>query len=204
MDNNFVDINEYIPNLIIDVRYFGDYNFVGTRVDGYNSPIVYLSKQACDALFKVNQEINDMGYQLKIYDGYRPQMAVDHFVRWASDIDDTKMKDIFYPDVDKKDLFDKGYIASKSSHSRGSTIDLTIFDPKTNKDLDMGGYFDYFGEISSSNYSNLSDTQLQNRKLLKNTMIKYGFKPLDEEWWHYTLIDEPYPDTYFNYPIYNE
>ena len=201
MNDNFVDISKYIPNLILDVRYNGDYNFVGTKIDGYNAPKVYLTLEACNSLFKVNEEINKLGYQLKIYDGYRPQSAVEHFIRWAKDIDDIKMKDIFYPDIDKKDLFIKGYIAEKSSHSRGSTVDLTIFDTKNNMDLDMGGYFDYFGQSSSSDYTNLNTVQLSNRKLLKDTMEKYGFKHLNEEWWHYTLINEPYKDTYFDFDI---
>lgn len=201
INKDFVEISKYIPNLILDVRYSSDYNFVGTKIDGYNASKIFLTTKACDALNKVNSEVNKLGYQLKIYDGYRPQKAVEHFIRWAKDIDDIKMKDIFYPNINKKDLFIKGYIAEKSSHSRGSTVDLTLFDTKTNSDLDMGGYFDYFGESSSSDYTNLTKTQLTNRKLLKDVMAKYGFKHLEEEWWHYTLINEPYPDTYFNFDI---
>ena len=128
-------------------------------------------------------------------------MAVDHFLRWAQDVRDTRMKSVFYPDVDKKDLFVLGYVAEHSSHSRGSTIDMTIVDMKTGKEVDMGSPFDFFGEISHGDYTELSEEQLKNRQLLKDAMTSNGFAPYAEEWWHFTLENEPYPNTYFSFPI---
>ena len=197
--SDFVDIKEVIADIKTDVRYYSDYNFVGCRVDGYNASKIYMTKEAAKSLKKVSDELSSMGYGLLIYDAYRPLKAVKHFVRWAKDIDDTKMKEIFYPNVDKRDLFRLGYIAEYSSHCKGSTVDLTI--TKEGKELDMGGYFDYFGGSSASDYKNLSNEQLINRKLLKDVMFKYGFTGIDSEWWHFTLRDEPYPDTYFDFDI---
>lgn len=197
--SDFVDIKEVIADIKTDVRYYSDYNFVGCRVDGYNASKIYMTKEAAKSLKKVSDELSSMGYGLLIYDAYRPLKAVKHFVRWAKDIEDIKMKEIFYPNVDKKDLFRLGYIAEYSSHCKGSTVDLTI--TKDGKELDMGGYFDYFGGSSASDYKDLSEEQLNNRKLLKDIMCKYGFGPIDSEWWHFTLRDEPYPDTYFDFDI---
>ena len=141
------------------------------------------------------------GYRLKIYDAYRPQRAVSHFMRWAKDAEDARMKPCFYPNLDKSVLFDQGYIAEKSGHSRGSTVDLTLFDMKTGKEVDMGGTFDWFGEESHPDYRGVTEEQLANRMLLREIMLSHGFKPLAEEWWHFTLADEPCPDTYFDFPV---
>ena len=141
------------------------------------------------------------GYRLKVFDAYRPQKAVTHFVNWAKDLNDTRMKKYFYPELDKSVLFDQGYIAEKSSHSRGSTVDLTLFDMNTEKEVDMGGTYDYFGEISHPDYMQITAEQYKNRMILREAMLANGFKPLDEEWWHFTLKDEPYPDTYFTFPV---
>ena len=138
---------------------------------------------------------------MKIYDAYRPQMAVTHFMNWAKDVSDTRMKKYFYPELDKSVLFDQGYIAEKSGHSRGSTVDLTLFDMNTEKEVDMGGTFDYFGELSHPDYKKITAEQYENRMILRNAMLAHGFKPLDEEWWHFTLKDEPFPDTYFTFPV---
>ena len=199
--SNFVVISEYIPDVLLDIRYYSTFNFVGERIDGYKLPIAIISKSAAEKLKKVSDYFKEKGYLLKIFDAYRPHKAVMHFVRWAKDIDNQKMKDYFYPDVDKTKLFELGYIAEKSTHSRGSTVDLTLFDIKTGKDLDMGGTFDFFGDISHSDYTKLTKEQLDNRKMLHEVMIANGFKPLEEEWWHFTLMDEPYKDTYFNFDI---
>ncbi len=141
------------------------------------------------------------GYRLKIYDAYRPQMAVTNFVEWAKDPNDTRMKQYFYPELDKNMLFPQGYINEHSGHSRGSTVDLTLFDMKTEKEVDMGGTFDFFGEQSHPDYREITEQQYENRMLLRDTMIAHGFKPLAEEWWHFTLENEPYPDTYFTFPV---
>ena len=195
------NVSDYIENIILDIRYYSAYNFVGERIDGYKKPLALLTLEAIKALNNANNDLLSKGYMLKIYDAYRPLKSVRHFVRWAKDINDTRNKDIFYPDVDKSDLFRLGYIADKSSHSRGSSVDVTLFDLKTGKEADMGSPFDYFGEISSPSYRKLTIDQYNNRKLLQYFMKKNGFEPLDTEWWHFTLRDEPYPDTYFNYDV---
>ena len=201
----FVSVSHEIPDVLLDVRYHSTFNFVADRVDGYDEPLVILTREAAEALRKVNADARAMGLRLKLYDGYRPQRAVAHFVRWAQDVEKTETKAIFYPDVDKRDLFKLGFIAERSGHSRGSTIDLTLFDEQTQKDLDMGGGFDFFGELSWAEYTRtLTDEQIRNRKLLHELMMKHGFRPLAEEWWHFTLMDEPYPDTYFDFPVSTE
>lgn len=197
----FVSIEEIIPDIILDVRYAGENNFLGTKVRGYEKEKVILSTPAALALKKVQQELKELGYCLKVFDGYRPQRAVDHFISWAKNSSDTLKKNQFYPDVDKKDLFTLGYISSRSGHSRGSTIDLTIVDFNTGKEADMGGEYDFFGSLSHHDYAEISHVQKNNRELLKKIMMKYGFQPYSQEWWHYTYQPEPYPDTYFDFVI---
>ena len=198
----FVLLAEAVPDVILEVRYYSTYNFVGERVDGYEEPCVLLTKEAAQALKAVSDDVMAQGYRLKVFDGYRPQMAVDHFVRWAEDLDATEMKPYFYPEVDKTLLFEQGYIDAKSGHSRGSTIDLTLFDMATGKEVDMGGTFDYFGELSHPDYTEtLTEEQIANRNILRDAMLRHGFKPLDTEWWHFTLKEEPYPDTYFEFKV---
>ncbi|MDD4803429.1 MAG: M15 family metallopeptidase, partial [Syntrophomonas sp.] len=197
----FVYINEIIPTVKYDIRYYGENNFVGTRIDGYEAPTAILSNEAAQALKAVSQELEAQGYYIKIFDGYRPQKAVDHFIRWAKDINDTKMKSLFYPHVDKKDLFKLGYIAEKSGHSRGSTVDLTLVYKETGEELDMGSGFDFLDEISHHGTSLITPEQTANRELLKNAMLKHGFKPYVNEWWHYTLKSEPYPTEYFDFDV---
>ena len=199
--SGFVVLGEYIPDIIQEIRYYSTYNFVGDRIDGYEMPCALMTREAAEALKKVSDDVMKMGYRLKIYDAYRPQMAVDHFVRWAKDTKDTRMKSYFYPEIGKERLFPEDYIMEKSGHSRGSTVDLTLFDMKTGKELDMGGTFDYFGEKSHPDYKKITKQQFKNRMILRDVMIKNGFKPLYSEWWHFTLKDEPYPDTYFTFPV---
>ena len=199
--SGFVNISDIIDDLILDIRYYSDYNFVGTRIDGYEEPVALLTKEAATALKEVAEEAREKGYRLKIYDTYRPQKAVDHFVRWAEDLEDTKMKEYFYPEVNKDELFEKGYICAHSGHTRGSTVDLTLYDVNRNEDLDVGGTFDYFGELSHPSYRGISDRQFENRMFLRDLMVRYGFNPIEEEWWHFTLKDEPYTDTYFTFPV---
>lgn len=200
--SGFVSLAEAVPDVILEIRYYSTYNFVGDRIDGYEEPCALLTRQAAEALQNAAADAAKQGYRLKIYDAYRPQKAVDHFVRWAEDADDTRMKAYFYPELDKSVLFDQGYIAAKSGHSRGSTLDLTLFDMSTGKEADMGGTFDYFGELSHPDYvGELTGEQIENRKTLRDIMVNNGFKPLDTEWWHFTLADEPYPNTYFTFPV---
>lgn len=199
--SGFVVLAEVVPDIIQEIRYYSTYNFVGDRIDGYEMPCALMTREAAEALKKVSDDLKKQGYRLKIFDAYRPQMAVSHFVRWAEDIRDKRMKKYFYPKVDKTKLFEQGYIAAKSGHSRGSTVDLTLFDMTTEKEVDMGGTFDYFGELSHPDYKGITQTQFKNRMILRKAMIKHGFRPLEEEWWHFTLENEPYPDTYFTFPV---
>lgn len=199
--NSFVNLKKQIPNLEIDLRYYGSHNFLGRPVKGYEANKVFISKEAANALVQIQKELNQQGLGIKVFDAYRPQQAVNNFKEWAMDIADTAAKKEFYPDVDKRNLFKLGYIAEKSGHSRGSTIDLTIVNLKDKNELDMGTGFDYFGEPSHHDYSNLSTQQKNNRKLLKDIMEKHGFKSIEEEWWHYTLKNEPFKDQYFDFKV---
>ena len=219
---DFVTLTDVVPDAILEIRYFGTYNFVGARIDGYEEPTALLTRAAADSLKAVSDDVMQLGYRLKIYDAYRPQKGVDHFVRWAEDLADTLMKAYFYPDLDKSVLFDQEYICAKSGHTRGSTVDLTLFDMATEKELDMGGTFDWFGpeshpdfcgnpetgEYSGDNSKSPADPkrsitpeQFRNRMILRQAMLRHGFKPFETEWWHFTLKDEPFPDTYFTFPV---
>lgn len=197
----FVNLTDIIPDAVLEIRYYSTYNFVGERIDGYEAPIALMTRQAADSLKAVSDELKAYGYRLKIWDAYRPQTAVNHFIRWAENVQDTAMKKIFYPMVDKSLLFEQGYIYARSSHSRGSTVDLTLIDAATGKELDMGSPFDWFGEESHPDYTNLTAEQLANRQILWDAMLGHGFTMIDSEWWHFTLRNEPFPDTYFDFPV---
>ena len=199
--DGFVPIAEAAPDVIQEIRYYSTYNFVGDRIDGYEQPVALMTKEAAAALREASDECVRRGYRLKIYDAYRPQRAVFHFMRWARDRDDTRMKAPFYPNLDKSVLFKQGYIAERSGHSRGSTVDLTLFDMKTGQEVDMGGTFDWFGRESHPDYKGVTKEQFANRMILRGIMVSHGFKPIAEEWWHFTLKDEPYPETYFDFPV---
>ncbi|MBR1594556.1 MAG: M15 family metallopeptidase [Alloprevotella sp.] len=245
--SQFVTITDVVPDVILEIRYYGTYNFVGSRIDGYEEPTALLTRQAADSLKAVSDDVMAQGYRLKIYDAYRPQKGVDHFVRWAADLADTRMKPYFYPDLDKSVLFEQEYIMEKSGHTRGSTVDLTLFDMQTEKELDMGGTFDWFGPESHPDFCgnpetgelmeqreqnqtglssaesrqkksvaqytgdnskspatpkrSITEQQFKNRMILRRAMLRHGFKPLSTEWWHFTLKDEPFPDTYFTFPV---
>jgi D-alanyl-D-alanine dipeptidase len=201
LPEGFVYVDEVIPAARFDIRYFGEYNFVGTRIDGYNAPFAILSKEAAEALKRVSDELAEKGYGILIFDAYRPQKAVNHFVTWSRDASDTRMKAEFYPEVDKSRLFELGYIASKSGHSRGSTVDLTLVRLDTGEEIDMGGPFDFFGPVSHHGTDLVTEEQTANRNILKEAMEKHGFAAYDQEWWHYTLKPEPYPDTYFDFDV---
>ncbi len=199
--SGFVLLTDTVPDAIIEIRYYSTYNFIGERIDGYEQPAALVTREAAAALKKVSDDLSGRGYRLKIFDTYRPQKAVDHFMRWALDEGDTRMKEYFYPEVEKSILIPQGYIAEHSGHSRGSTADLTLFDMRTGKEADMGGPFDYFGELSHADWRGITEEQYANRMSLREAMTRRGFMPLAEEWWHFTLEDEPYPDTYFTFPV---
>ena len=223
--SDFVALRTVDPTIIQEMRYFTVHNFVGERIDGYQQPLCILTRPAAEALHKAQTKLLRKGYTLKVYDCYRPQRAVNHFVRWAEDLDDQAMKGEFYPNVDKTRLFEDGYIAEKSGHSRGSTMDLTIvklparptrpyhpgeplvpcYAPKDERfpdnSVDMGTGFDCFDTLAHTLDPRIQGGQRANRLLLKSTLEGLGFVNLAEEWWHYTYKPEPYPDTYFDFPV---
>lgn len=201
LNKDFVYLKDIMPNLRSDLRYYGSNNFIGKPIEGYINPKCILSKEAAFALKKVQDELERLGFGLLVYDAYRPQMAVDHMIRWSQIPEDISMKVEFYPNINKKDLFSKGYISAKSGHSRGSTVDLTIVSLKTKQILNMGSPYDLFDDISGVNTNQITKNQKSLRSLLKRRMEKHGFQSYEKEWWHFTLKDEPYPDTYFNFPI---
>ena len=215
--SDFVRITDVVPDAILEIRYHTTYNFVGERIDGYQAPIAMLTREAATALKAVSDDLKAQGYRLKIFDAYRPQRAVDHFMRWAEDLNATEMKQYFYPELNKNVLI-PDYVARKSGHTRGSTVDLTLFDMRTEKEVDMGCTFDWFGVESHPDFCGNPETgkytggkskagrsitaeQFHNRMILRQAMLRHGFKPLDTEWWHFTLKNEPVPNTYFTFPL---
>ena len=201
--SDFVDITTIIPNILLDIRYYSTYNFVGERIEGYKEPLALMTKEAANALKEVSKYLYEKGYLIKIFDSYRPQRAVDFFVKWSKN-DDIKMKKYFYPNFEKKNIIPGGYLASKSGHSKGSTVDLTLFDMNKGKEIDMGGTFDFFGEISHPDYLNITDEQKQNRQFLIDSMRKFGFEVISTEWWHFYFKNQPFPNTYFNFEVSRE
>ena len=201
LPKGFSYVSEIDATIKKELRYGTSNNFIGKPIDGYLKDSLIISKPAAKALKEIQTKLMLSGLSLKIFDAYRPQQAVDHFVRWAKVMNDTLMKQLYYPDVQKSELFTLGFIASKSGHTRGSTVDLSIVDVKTNKEVDMGSSYDFFGEKSHPFYKKITEAQMKNRMLLRIIMIKNGFIPYDNEWWHFTLKDEPYPTTYFNFLI---
>lgn len=195
----FVPVFSVIDDAAYDLRYYSSYNFTGNRINGYNAPIAYMTKEGAAALSIAAKDLRKQGYRLLIWDTYRPQKAVDNFVEWINNPHDEGDK-TFYPDLKKSDLVKGGYIATKSSHTRGSTVDLTLI-KKDGSFVDMGGTFDLFSEISHPDYKKLTRLQKKNRTILHNAMVKAGFEGIDSEWWHFTLKNEPYPNTYFNFNI---
>jgi D-alanyl-D-alanine dipeptidase len=201
LPDGFVYIVEVIPDIVIELRYAGSNNFIGAKIDGYQSERCIITAEAAYALKRVQKRLNLFGLGLKIFDAYRPQRAVDHFMRWAEDTADIKMKEHYYPAVKKAKLFEKGYVSAKSGHSRGSTVDLTLIDLESGKDIDMGSPFDFFDEKSHTRYTTISAQQRANRMLLNLAITGSGFKAYDKEWWHFTLENEPFPETYFDFVI---
>ena len=199
--SGFVVLADHVPGIVQEIRYHSTYNFVGDRIDGYEEPIALLTIEAARALKTVANKAAVMGYRLKIFDAYRPAAAVRHFVLWGIEDLDQRMKPFFYPDLEKEELFSQGYIAKQSSHSRGSTVDLTLLDMRTGREADMGTPFDWFSEQSHPDSAAVTDEQRANRMMLRDLMTRNGFEPISCEWWHFTLRDEPYPDTYFDFPV---
>ena len=208
--SQFVLLTDVVPDAILEIRYYSTYNFIGRRIPGYEEPLAILTREAADSLKKVSDELMAQGYRLKIFDAYRPQKAVDYFMEWAQNMGDTLMKPYFYPELDKSILVPQEYIAEKSGHTRGSTVDLTLFDMAKEKEVDMGCTYDYFGLASYPDvqpgqpvgaYQPINQEQYDNRMILQKAMLAHGFKAYDCEWWHFTLANEPFPDTDFTFPI---
>lgn len=201
----FVLVRDYVPDVIEDIRYFSTNNFMGVKVNGYDANAAIVTRQTAVKLKEAADEFRSMGYVIKIFDAYRPQRAVDHFVRWAQGPDE-KNKAEYYPTIAKKNLFPR-YIAKKSGHSKGSTIDMTICYKDSKKEVDMGSHFDYFGPPSHTSFmgaypgGNVNKTHNKNRLMLKRVMEKHGFTNYSNEWWHFTLNNQPYPNTYFNFSV---
>ncbi|TPV35490.1 M15 family metallopeptidase [Paucihalobacter ruber] len=201
LPDGFVYVEDIIPDIGVKLSYYSHYNFVGDTIDGYRANKLILTRETAIALAKVQSYLQSQNLCLIVFDGYRPQAAVDHFVRWANDLNDTLMKSVFYPEVEKQYLFRDGYIASKSGHSRGSTLDLGLINGNTGELIDMGTIFDFFGEASGVNYLNLTNSQIKNRQILQEAMKRFGFRNYPMEWWHFTLRNEPFPETYFDFPV---
>ena len=199
--DGFVYAQDIIDDLAVELRYCNDNNFVGEQIDGYNKEVVIMTALAAKALKNVQDTLKKKGLGIKIYDAYRPQQAVNHFVRWAKKVNDTLKKQEYYPNVDKKNLFSQGYIASKSRHISGSTLDLTIINLDTGLALDMGSPYDFFGPESWVSNTKLTKKQQENRQLLQEVMLSNGFRNYPKEWWHFTLRGEPFRNQYFDFPI---
>lgn len=197
--SDFAPVYTMIDDAAYDIRYYSSNNFTGNRINGYNAPVAYMTKESLKALTLAAEDLRKQGYRLLIWDTYRPQKAVDNFVEWINNPNDAGDK-TFYPKLKKSKLVKGGYIAEKSGHTRGSTVDLTLI-KKDGSVVDMGGTFDLFSEISHPDYKKLTKEQKQNRKILYDAMIKAGFQGIDSEWWHFTLKNEPYPDTYFDFDV---
>jgi zinc D-Ala-D-Ala dipeptidase len=198
--DTFVDAATVVPGLIAEIRYAGSHNFVGRPIDGYLAPHCLLTAAAADALAEVARDVASHGLVVKVFDCYRPVRAVANFVRWAHDPSDQLAKGQFYPNVDKRTLFRDGYIATHSGHSRGSTADLTLA-RVDGSELDMGTPFDFFSPRSWTADPTIRAEQHANRMLLAAAMRRHGFRGYDKEWWHFTLRNEPFPDTYFDFPV---
>ena len=199
--SGFVLLADFVPQIIQEIRYYSTYNFIGERIDGYEEPCALLSLEAARALKEAANQLFVQGYRLKVFDAYRPATAVKHFILWGIEDQDIRMKPYFYPDLEKQELFSRGYIAKQSSHSRGSAVDLTLLDMRTGKELDMGSPFDLLGPVSHPDCREITQEQYENRMFLRGAMLRSGFEPINCEWWHFSLKNEPYPDTYFAFPV---
>jgi zinc D-Ala-D-Ala dipeptidase len=198
---SFVDVSTVVPNLVVEMRYLGSNNFVGKPIEGSEKPVCYLTREAAAALAEVARDLESKGLAIKAFDCYRPVRAVAHFARWARDLNDQARKAEYYPQVDKRTLFRDGYIASRSGHSRGSTLDMSLVRRADGKELDMGTPFDFFSARSAPADKTVSTEAQASRRLLADAMRRRGFMPYNKEWWHFTLRNEPFPDTYFDFPI---
>ena len=200
LEAGFVYLNDIDDSIVVNLKYYSSENFTGQFVEGYHSNNAILTKESALALSNAQDDFNKLGYSLILYDAYRPQRAVDFFVQWSKNLNDTINKRIYYPNIKKSELFELGYIAYKSGHSRGSTVDVSLVEISTNKLLDMGTIFDYFGIESHTFFDDISEKQKSNRLILYEIMSNNGFKNYSKEWWHFTLKNEPY-QKYFDFLV---
>ncbi|MBO2516247.1 MAG: peptidase M15 [Clostridiales bacterium] len=201
LPKGFVYVHDVIDDVILEMRYASTHNFTGQIVPGYEGNYAIMTVESANLLKEAADEFRSMGYRIKIYDAYRPRRAVQFFVTWATKDPDMSMQAEFYPDFKNKTLMvDQGYIARNSPHSKGSTLDMTLCDMDGNE-LDMGSCFDFFGPISWHGTKKITAEQTANREILRSVMVKHGFKSFEKEWWHYRMINQPYPDTYFDFPV---
>ena len=201
MKDDFVFLDEVVPGIRWDARYATWNNFTGKPVDGYLANRIVGTRALCAALEIAQEKTESLGFGLFLWDGYRPQRAVDCFLRWSEQPEDGRTKLRHYPDINRAEMFEKGYVAAKSGHSRGSTVDLTLYDLATGELAPMGGDHDLMASISHHGAKGITQVEARNRQYLCSIMEACGFSSYDLEWWHYTLKDEPYPDTYFDFPI---
>lgn len=201
MPEGFVYVTDIAPEVLLDIRYYGSHNFIGAPVAGYEAFVAILTTAAATALQGVSNDCRAMGYAVKIFDAYRPQSAVNCFLQWSKAPETGQTKAAFYPHISKTQLFKQGYLASRSGHSRGSAVDLTLVDLANGQELDMGTPFDFLDSLSHFSAQGLTHEQIYNRSLLRTVMETHGFRPYDKEWWHFTLKNEPFPKTYFDFPV---
>jgi D-alanyl-D-alanine dipeptidase len=201
MNDNFVFVDELVPGIRWDAKYATWDNFVGRPVDGYLANRIVGTRALCEALRRAQAEAESLGFGLVLWDGYRPQRAVDCFLRWSQQPEDGRAKRRHYPRIDRAEMFDKGYVAAKSGHSRGSTVDLTLYHLDTGELAPMGGDHDLMDSVSHHGAEGITPVEARNRRYLRSIMGAWGFDAYEREWWHYTLKREPYPDTYFDFPI---
>ena len=201
MKGGFVFVDELVPGIRWDAKYATWDNFTGKPVDGYVANRIVGTIALCEALGNAQEKAESLGFGLLIWDGYRPQRAVDCFLRWSKQPEDGRTKPRHYPNIDRTEMFEKGYIAIKSGHSRGSTVDLTLYHLADGELAAMGGGHDLMDEISHHGAEGITELETQNRHHLRSVMEACGFRSYPREWWHYTLRDEPYPTAYFDFPV---
>lgn len=201
MKNDFVFVDEFVPGIRWDAKYATWDNFIGKPVDGYQANRIVGTKALCVALKKAQEKAKSLGFGLLLWDGYRPQQAVDRFLQWSQQPEDGHKKSRHYPNIDRTDMFTHGYVAARSGHTRGSTVDLALYYLDSGEIVPMGGDHDVMDPISHHRASGITTDEAKNRQLLRSIMETSGFSAYDREWWHYTLVDEPYPNTYFDFPI---
>jgi D-alanyl-D-alanine dipeptidase len=201
VNDDFVFLDEFVPGIRWDAKYATWDNFTGKPVDGYVANRIVGTRALCSALESVQEKAASLGFGLLVWDGYRPQRAVNRFLSWSEQPEDGRTKPRHHPNISRAEMFEKGYVAVRSGHSRGSTVDLTLYHLATGELAPMGGGHDLMDSVSHHGARGIERVEANNRQHLRSIMEDCGFGSYEREWWHYTLKDEPYPDTYFDFPI---